>query len=83
MLRQIAQAAAPLVFGVTADALGGTGGSFGVQAAVSPEAAHALDVTFLIMLVPLAANGGLLLCAKRTYPTDTATAVASENASRR
>jgi predicted MFS family arabinose efflux permease len=83
MLRQTAQAAAPLVFGFVADALGGTGGSFGVRGAVSPASAHALDITFLIMLLPLAANGGLLLCARRTYAADVATAVASEAASRR
>jgi hypothetical protein len=83
MLRQTAHAGAPLVFGLVADALGGTGGSFGVQGAISSASAHALDITFLIMLIPLAANGGLLLLARTSYASDMATAVASETASRR
>jgi hypothetical protein len=83
MLRQTAQAGAPVVFGLIADALGGTRGSFGVHGAVSAASARALDITFLIMLVPLAVSGGFLLCARRTYAADMATAVAPDTASRR
>jgi hypothetical protein len=46
------------------------------QAAAS---ANALDHTFLIMLVTLIVAAGLLIClARRTYPRDVATAMASE-----
>ena len=42
-----------------------------------------LDHAFLIMLVPLIVSGLLLLLlARRTYPRDVATAIASENATR-
>jgi hypothetical protein len=38
-----------------------------------------LGSTFLIMLVPLAASGLMLIRARRSYPTDIATAAASED----
>lgn len=79
LLRQSAQAAAPLLFGLIADALGATSGSASQQH-ISPGTAHALQATFLIMLVPLAANGVMLLAARRCYPADVATAIASERA---
>lgn len=64
IIRQPAQAVAPLLFGVLADhALGG--GHAGLQ------------VTFLIMLVPLLAGACILLRWRRYYPRDLATAVAS------
>lgn len=83
LVRQIAQAGAPLVFGIVADALGGQGGTVGAHSAVSAASARALQITFLIMLIPLAANGVLLLRARRTYAADMATAVESESASHR
>ncbi|MEZ0353829.1 MFS transporter [Mycobacterium sp. pR1184] len=56
---------APVVFGAVSTALGGTPG--------------ALGDTFLIMLVmPIVAAGLLLVVARRTYPRDVATAMASE-----
>jgi len=64
MLRQPAEAIAPLLFGVLADCLLG-GGHAGLQA------------TFLVMLAPLAAAAGILLFARRTYPRDVATAAES------
>jgi MFS family permease len=67
VLRQLAQAGAPLLFGVTADALGGQSGS-------------GLEYAFLIMLVPLAVSGGIVWLARRTYAQDVATAAASERA---
>jgi predicted MFS family arabinose efflux permease len=77
LLRQSAQAAAPLVFGLIADALGGSGA--GQSQHVSPASARALQETFLILLVPLALSGlMLLLGARRRYPADVATAIASE-----
>jgi MFS family permease len=62
-LRTFAQAAAPLLFGGLSDLLGG--GRSGLQWA------------FLVMLLPLTANGVVLLRALRTYPEDVATAAAA------
>lgn len=64
VLRQPAESAAPLIFGVLADHLLG-GGHDGLQAA------------FLLMLLPLAASIVVLLFARKTYPRDVATAAAS------
>lgn len=58
-----AQALAPLVFGGFADLLGG--------------GQHGLQVTFIVMLVPLGASAVILLHALRTYPGDVATAAVS------
>lgn len=63
MLRQPAEAAAPLIFGLVADTVHG-GGHAGLQAA------------FFIMLVPLAVSVAVLMRARRTYPRDVATAAA-------
>jgi predicted MFS family arabinose efflux permease len=71
-LRTGAETSAPLLFGAIADALGGRGGAD----------SHGLQLTFLIMLVPLLANGVILLQGIRTYPRDVATAAASEEATR-
>ncbi|HEX6498655.1 MAG TPA: MFS transporter [Micromonosporaceae bacterium] len=71
LLRLSAEALAPLLFGVVADRLGGRGGG---------DRAAGLRDTFLIMLVPLLANGLIVLLASRTYPTDVATASASDRA---
>lgn len=62
-LRSAAQALAPLAFGGISQLMGSTHES--------------LRITFLIMLVPLAASGVILLRATRTYPRDVATAAAS------
>lgn len=64
VVRQPAEAFAPLLFGVLADHLSG-GGRAGLQ------------TTFLIMLVPLGLSVLVLLRARRTYPRDVATAAAS------
>lgn len=64
VVRQPAEAVAPLLFGVLADNIAG-GGHEGLQ------------VTFLIMLLPLAVSILVLLRARKTYPSDVATAVAS------
>jgi predicted MFS family arabinose efflux permease len=78
LVRQTAQAAAPVAFGLLADALGGGGSAFGSGGHVSAATADGLDYAFLIMLLPLALNGGALLVARRSYPADVATAIASE-----
>ncbi len=68
LLRTSAQALAPLIFGVFSGLLGG--GRAGLQ------------WTFLVMLVPLLANGVILLYATRAYPRDVATAAAAAPPSR-
>jgi MFS family permease len=63
-LRTIAQASAPLLFGVVSDYVFG-GGRSGLQ------------WTFVIMLLPLAASAYFLFRALRTYPRDVATTIAN------
>jgi hypothetical protein len=83
LLRTVAQALAPLLFGAVADLVAGitphqapigtkTGG-------VSPATARGLEVSFLLMLIPLAAAGLILLRGRNHYPRDVATAAASES----
>ncbi len=66
LLRSALEAAAPVAFGFSAEHLFG-GGQSGLQ------------TTLLVMLVPLLASPAVLLLARRTYPTDVATAAASEH----
>ncbi len=77
LLRSLATASAPLLFGLVSDQLGS-----GRATHASGQAANATGITdaFLIMLVPLAACGLLVLRSRRTYPRDVATATASEAA---
>jgi MFS family permease len=67
LLRSLAMALAPLLFGAVSDYVFG-GGRSGLQ------------WTFVIMLVPLAASAWLLFKGRRTYPADVATAAASADA---
>ena len=62
-LRAAAQALAPVMFGGLSDLLGGGHNS--------------LRITFLVMLLPLAASGVILLRGARYYAHDVATAAAS------
>ncbi len=79
MLRTALEASAPLLFGFLSTLLGGRGGGFGHPTGAQPHGGLGLDRSFLIMLVPLfAACALLLLVARRTYPGDVATAIASE-----
>jgi len=66
-LRTAAQSIAPVAFGGLSDLLGNNHSS--------------LRTTFLVMLLPLAASGVILLRGLRYYPTDVATAAASLAAS--
>jgi MFS family permease len=67
LLRLFAEAAAPPTFGFIADTLGtGTNRAAGLRDA------------FIIMLVPLLANGVLALATRHTYPADVATAARCE-----
>jgi predicted MFS family arabinose efflux permease len=68
LLRSLAMALAPLLFGAVSDHIFG-GGRSGLQ------------WTFVVMLVPLAASAWLLLKARQTYPRDVATAAAVAQAS--
>ena len=77
VLRSALEAGAPLLFGYLSTLLGtraagfrGGGGSNG----------RGLDLSFLIMLAPLALAGILLItAAARSYPRDVATAIESQN----
>lgn len=64
LVRSLAQALAPLLFGAVSDYVFGGGHS-------------GLKWTFVVMLVPLAASAVLLYRALRTYPADVATAAAA------
>lgn len=81
VLRSLAQAVSPLLFGGLADLIAGIVPSqapIGTHPGlVSPSTARGLEITFLIMLSALAAAGVFLLRARHTYPTDVATAAAS------
>ncbi len=75
VLQQLALAAGPLLFGFLSAALGGPASS--VTAGGHVKQTSALAYTFLVMLVPVAVSGIILVRAKRTYPRDVATASAS------
>jgi hypothetical protein len=87
--RSLFTATAPLVFGLVSTRFGGRSsglaGATGSRTAgvAVQRGAHGLDVTFLLMLVPLALAGlALVVIGRRTYPRDVATAMASERATR-
>jgi MFS family permease len=86
VIRSLAQALAPLVFGGLADLIAGiapeqTPIGTHVHHLVSPSAARGLEITFLLLIVTLAAAGIILLRARATYPRDVATAAASHQGS--
>jgi MFS family permease len=81
LLRQTAQGAAPLVFGLVADAFSGAQ-VLVTNKEISSRATQGLDYAFLIMLGPLFLAGVVLLLARRHYPSDVVTAVESERASK-
>jgi MFS family permease len=79
VLRRLMTAAAPIAFGAMATALGsGAGRLTGVHGFGASASSHGLWLTFLILLVMLLSGGVLTVLARRTYPRDVATAVASE-----
>lgn len=79
VLRRLVTASAPIAFGATASALGsGARRVSGVHGFGANVSGRGLWLTFLILLVALAAGGVLTALARRTYPRDVATAVASE-----
>ena len=80
-VRSLAQALAPLVFGGLADLIAGfypTPAYIGTHPAPPTQnEAHGFEITFLLLLLTLAASGFSLLRARHTYPVDVATAAAS------
>ncbi len=86
-MRNTLEAFAPLTFGFVSQLFGGGRTSFGTgvnsaHAAVSAAQTHGLEMTFLVMLVPLAIAGVILLKARETYPVDVRSAAESERRSR-
>jgi MFS family permease len=81
VLRSLAQAIAPLVFGGLADLIAGIApeqAPIGTHPGViSPGAARGLEISFLVLVGTLAAAGLVLLRARATYPRDVATAGAA------
>jgi MFS family permease len=81
-VRSLAQAAAPLIFGAVSQLVAGIVPSqapIGTRPhAPTSNTSTALEITFLIMLVTLAAAGVLLFRARKTFASDVATAAASE-----
>jgi MFS family permease len=84
-LRQILEAFAPLLFGVVATALGANGVRGGFGAGVNNKHVHVslaeatgLDHSFLIMLLPLAGAGVLLVLTRHRYGRDVASAGVTE-----
>jgi MFS family permease len=83
VLRSLAQAIAPLVFGGLADLIAGIApkqAPIGTHPVISPGSARGLEITFLVLLATLAAAGIALLRARVTYARDIATAAASQEA---
>jgi predicted MFS family arabinose efflux permease len=81
MLRRLMVACAPVLFGFVADAVVSTRATDGQQTGFGASASYqGLRLAFVILLVTLLASGLLTLLARRTYPHDVASAVASEQA---
>jgi MFS family permease len=85
VIRSVSQALAPLIFGELASLIAGfypPQAPIGTHpAAVSSSEAHGLEITFLVLLVTLAAAGVVLLRGRHRYPHDVATAGASNQGS--
>jgi sugar phosphate permease len=84
VLRQSMEAFAPLLFGIVSQLLGG--GHVGLAAGVAAKHAvvtaretRGLQLTFLLMLVPLIGAGVVLVGARHSYPVDVASAGESDH----
>jgi MFS family permease len=82
LLRSLAQALAPLVFGGLSQLIAGvlpsqTPVGTHVHGKITHNTATGLEITFLVLLATLIAGGVFLIFARRTYPRDVATAAAS------
>ena len=85
LLRSVAQALAPLLFGGLSQLVAGivpaqTPVGTHVHVQITSKQTTGLEVTFLIMLVALAGAAVFLWMCRRTYPSDVATAGASHQA---
>ncbi|MDA8295822.1 MAG: MFS transporter [Actinomycetota bacterium] len=84
VMRTVLEAFAPLIFGALSELFGSSSGGFGVvggglhSAPGSAPELNGLADAFLLMLIPLAASGIMLIAARRSYPTDVASAAASQ-----
>ena len=85
LLRGVLVAFAPLTFGVLSEAFGEGTGGFGASgpSAVATHGGRALADTFLLMLGCLVLAGVALLVARPSYPTDVASAAATERRTER
>jgi MFS family permease len=86
VIRSLAQALAPLLFGLLSQLIAGilpaqTPIGTHVHGKVSSNEADGLEITFLLLLGALVAAGIFLLKARSTYPGDVATAAASNQGS--
>lgn len=85
VVNSLSQAFAPLIFGELASLIAGfypPQAPIGTHpAAISSSEAHGLEITFLVLLVALAAAGLVLLRGRHLYPRDVATAGASNQGS--
>lgn len=79
-LRYAFEAIAPLAFGYFSSLFGGSGGAYGPTPDTIQQGAQGLDDAFLLLLALPALAGVILLIARRSYPRDTATALATEHA---
>jgi predicted MFS family arabinose efflux permease len=83
-LRTVLEATAPVLFGFVSGLFGAGGGAFGrATGAISQRRGTALEYTFMVMIVAVGAAALLLYKARTTYPSDVATAIASEEHTRR
>ena len=80
VLRRIMVASSAIVFGVVADQLGAGRPLQGVHGFGASAGAEGMRLTFLLLLGTVFAGGVLTLLARRTYPSDVSTALASEEA---
>ncbi len=84
VVRTTLEAFAPLTFGLVAQQFGGSSVGFGSAASGaksapgSPAEVRGLRDAFLIMLVPLAMSGLMLILGRRSYPVDVASAAQSQ-----
>jgi MFS family permease len=86
VVRSLAQAAAPLLFGALSQLIAGIvpeQAPIGTRPGTpSPSTTTGLQVSFLIMLAGLVGAGALLLRARTTFASDVATAAVSESRGR-
>ena len=85
MVRSLAQALSPLVFGGLTQLIAGIAPAQApvgtrVHGVINPSESRGLEITFLVLLATLVAAGLFQLRARKTYARDIATAAASEAA---